>query len=68
MAGIPCGIWLAFKQDMGLQGLWLGLTLSLVYCAVVGTMLCLNADWDREVRKVLERLEVDKSGRGDQPI
>ncbi|PFH50484.1 hypothetical protein AMATHDRAFT_60888 [Amanita thiersii Skay4041] len=57
--GIPFGVWLAFSCELGLHGLWLGLTVSLVYCSVLGTWLCLRTDWNREVRKVLERLRVD---------
>ncbi|KAF9476807.1 MATE efflux family protein [Pholiota conissans] len=59
--GIPLGIYLAFKQELGLHGLWLGLTFSLVYSAVFGTWIALRTDWDREVRKVAQRLkEEDK--------
>lgn len=68
--GIPCGVWLAFKQDFGLHGLWLGLTISLIYASAVGTILCLWVDWDRQAQKILERLrvEADKSGRTDRPV
>ncbi|KAI0031948.1 MATE efflux family protein [Vararia minispora EC-137] len=55
--GIPFGIWLAFKRDAGLHGLWYGLTVSLVYSAVAGVYLALTTDWAKEVRKVEERLE-----------
>ncbi|THU97469.1 MATE efflux family protein [Dendrothele bispora CBS 962.96] len=59
--GIPFGIFLAFKRTMGLTGLWLGLTVALVICAVVGTVLCVwTPDWEKEVEKVMERLESDK--------
>ncbi|KAJ7198620.1 mate-domain-containing protein [Mycena haematopus] len=54
--GIPFGALLAFNLDFGLHGLWIGLTVSLVYCAVFGTLLCLRTDWDREVRKVVARI------------
>lgn len=50
---------------MELQGLWIGLTVSLVYCAVVGVHLCLATDWDVEVRKVMDRLAIDKQGHHD---
>ncbi|TFY73399.1 hypothetical protein EWM64_g10613, partial [Hericium alpestre] len=46
--GIPFGLWLTFKKDMGLHGLWIGLTVSLVYCAVFASYLCLKTDWERE--------------------
>lgn len=58
--GIPFGIFLTFKRDMGLQGLWVGITVALVYGAAVSLWLCLRSDWELEVRKVKERLEVDK--------
>ncbi|RDB18717.1 hypothetical protein Hypma_014757 [Hypsizygus marmoreus] len=62
--GIPFGMWLAFSWDMKLHGLWIGLTVSLVYCAVFGTLLCVRTDWDREVWKVAQRLkEQDKVRR-----
>ena len=46
---------------MGLHGLWLGLTVSLVYCAALGTYLCLRTDWEREVKKVVERVRKDRA-------
>lgn len=63
--GIPFGLWLTFRCGMELQGLWIGLTVSLVYCAVVGVHLCLATDWDVEVRKVMDRLAIDKQGHHD---
>jgi len=64
--GIPFGIWLAFKCDMQLSGLWIGLTVSLVYCATGGVWLCLRTDWKKEVRKIMDRIEAEnKLGRSD---
>jgi multidrug resistance protein, MATE family len=51
------GIYLAFKQDMKLSGLWVGLTTALVLVSVIGGLIVLRADWDYEVKKVMERLE-----------
>jgi len=49
---------------MKLHGLWIGLTFSLVYSAVIGTIVCLRTDWNHEVVKVAERLkEEDKKRR-----
>ncbi|KAL1717095.1 mate-domain-containing protein, partial [Schizophyllum commune] len=55
--GIPMGVWLAFSFDYGLHGLWIGLTLSLVYCAAFGWWFAWRTDWEREVAKVQARVE-----------
>ena len=60
MIGIPFGVWLAFKAGLELAGLWVGLTVSLVYCAVIGVYVCLRTEWAHEVQKVLDRLAKDK--------
>ena len=67
MIGIPFGIWLAFSHDYALVGLWIGLTVSLVYAAGFGVWICLRTDWDYQVQKVRERLAADKKavGRSD---
>ncbi|KAI8986779.1 MATE efflux family protein [Trametes punicea] len=66
VVGIPFGIWLAFWRGMQLHGLWVGLTVSLVYCAAVGVWICLRTNWEREVEKVRVRLEADrKHANGD---
>lgn len=45
---------------MGLHGLWIGLTVSLVYCSFFGTMLSIRTDWNREVWKVMKRLQEEQ--------
>lgn len=45
---------------MELHGLWVGLTVSLIYCATVGVLICLKTNWEREVEKVRIRLAVDR--------
>jgi len=61
LAGIPFGIWLAFRQNMGLHGLWYGLTVSLIYSSVVGVTMALRADWNQESEKVQKRLGAAKA-------
>ncbi|GLB43702.1 putative multidrug oligosaccharidyl-lipid polysaccharide flippase [Lyophyllum shimeji] len=58
--GLPLGVWLAFRWDMGLHGLWTGLAVALTYCAVIGSTLCYRTDWEREVAKVVERVEAEE--------
>lgn len=45
---------------MGLYGLWIGLTVSLTYCALFGIWLCWKTDWDYEVKKVVQRVEEEQ--------
>ena len=52
---------MAFRCNMGLHGLWYGLTVSLIYGSAVGVWLGLRTDWNREVQKVRKRLEQDKA-------
>jgi len=60
-------MYLAFKQDLELWGLWIGLTVALVFSGVVGSLTVLRADWDYEVTKVMDRLEGDSSlGNNDE--
>ncbi|KAH8998173.1 MATE efflux family protein [Lactarius akahatsu] len=59
--GIPIGVWLAFRCNMGLHGLWSGLTVSLVYGSALGVWIALKTDWAWEVQKVQRRLEADKA-------
>ncbi|KAH6900841.1 mate-domain-containing protein [Coprinopsis sp. MPI-PUGE-AT-0042] len=61
--GIPFGIWLAFRRDMGLHGLWIGLSISLLYSSVFGTIVCLRTDWDRQVEKVVKRMRDEEVQR-----
>jgi len=65
MLGIPFGVWLAFRQNMGLHGLWYGLTLSLVYGSAVGVTMALRADWNKESEKVQKRLEAAKANQDE---
>ncbi|KAJ4475593.1 mate-domain-containing protein [Lentinula aciculospora] len=60
--GVPLGVYLAFKDiaTAGLRGLWIGLTVSLVYCAVLGTILCVTTDWEHEVEKVIARVRAEE--------
>ncbi|KAG6809893.1 hypothetical protein H0H92_014212 [Tricholoma furcatifolium] len=55
MTGLPLGFWLAFNWDLGLPGLWTGLTLAIVINGVTTVALCFRTDWNKEVVKVIER-------------
>ncbi|KAJ7201671.1 MATE efflux family protein [Mycena pura] len=66
--GIPFGAWLAFNCDFGLHGLWIGLTVSLVYCSVFGTILCLRTDWNHEVDKVVARINAENKAAAEADV
>lgn len=58
-------MFLAFGgPHLGLRGLWIGLTLSLVYAAALGLYICMRTDWLAEVRKVEARLVEGGEGKG----
>ena len=59
MIGIPFGVWLAFKRDADLLGLWVGLTVALVYESLVSVWICLRTDWGYQVEKVRARLAAE---------
>lgn len=59
MIGIPFGIWLAFSRNADLMGLWVGLTVALVYESLVSSWICLRTDWGYEVEKVRRRLAAE---------
>ncbi|KIJ50987.1 hypothetical protein M422DRAFT_158838, partial [Sphaerobolus stellatus SS14] len=58
--GIPLALVLAFYFEQGLFGLWVGITIALLYGGVVGVWLCLRTDWAHEVDKVRERIEKER--------
>jgi len=59
--GFPIGLWLAFKQDLRLFGLWWGLNIAILWQASISSYLCITTDWQKEVDKVIARLAVDKA-------
>lgn len=56
--GLPFGLWLCFtpKYDLGLIGIWIGLSIALGYGSVVSAYLVWQANWVRAVERVRERL------------
>jgi hypothetical protein len=59
--GIPLAYALAFRVDLGLQGLWLGLTaVNLLQGGIMVTISYLT-DWEAEARAAREGFELRKS-------
>lgn len=61
---LPMGVSLAFKTSLGLQGLWIGQVVAL-FIVGIGEYLTvwLGTDWDKEVRKGIERNEAEAKRR-----
>ncbi|KAF8317793.1 mate-domain-containing protein [Cantharellus anzutake] len=57
--GIPFGLLLTIKFNIGLFGLWIGLAMALAFNALISTWIVLRADWVHEVERVQERLATD---------
>ncbi|THH09581.1 hypothetical protein EW145_g1918 [Phellinidium pouzarii] len=58
--GLPLGLWLAFAREWRLAGLWTGLSVALIYAAIVSVWICLRTDWQQQVHKVQARVEKDR--------
>lgn len=73
--GLPFGLWLTFEPrfNLGLVGLWIGLSVALGYASVVSFVLVWRADWVRACERVRERLglvpvvKVGEDGKVDYP-
>lgn len=53
---LPIGITLAFKTDLGLQGLWIGQVIGLFTVALSEYgVVWLGTNWDREIQKGIKR-------------
>lgn len=58
--GIPLGLYLTFHRKMGLLGLWLGLSLSLVVTTFFEVILTMRLDWEAETTRARQRLEASE--------
>lgn len=65
--GIPLALLLAFKFDLGLAGLWIGLLVALYAVAgAMGLHLRSNLDLEAESRKAVERVAGEASALHDE--
>merc|ERR1712094_86757 len=68
LVGLPTGTVLAFVCDLGLQGLWFGITLAaslhmLTYILIIFSGVPGAIQWDRVIDQATERFQ-----EGDAPI
>jgi MATE family multidrug resistance protein len=64
--GLPLALLLAFKFDLGLAGLWIGLAIALyIVAAAMGIHLRGNLDLEAESRKAIARISGEPADDGD---
>ncbi|KAI9291193.1 MATE efflux family protein, partial [Neoconidiobolus thromboides FSU 785] len=56
LVSIPLGWYLAIKFELGLLGLWVGVVVSWIYCAIGEAYYVLTTDWREEIRLCHSRI------------
>ncbi|KAJ3026372.1 hypothetical protein HK097_006466, partial [Rhizophlyctis rosea] len=64
--GVPLGLWACFgRYQMGLVGLWVGLTVGLISVSLVEVWIILRLDWGREAERAVERVNAGTVEEGE---
>ncbi|WWC88469.1 uncharacterized protein L201_003380 [Kwoniella dendrophila CBS 6074] len=63
--GLPFGLWLTFtpRFNLGLIGIWVGLSIALAYASVLEFWMVWKANWTRAVERIRERLGLPAHGQ-----
>lgn len=67
LVGVPLGILLGFKFQLGVQGIWSGMIGGLAMQTAILTWVTLRTNWDKEVEKAQDRLEMWNE-KSDKPL
>ena len=59
--GIPLSLVLAFYYNLGLFGLWIGVSLAVVLVSFFEVLIILRLDWKAQAKKAQDRLELENS-------
>ncbi|KAI3964974.1 hypothetical protein MKW92_051995 [Papaver armeniacum] len=59
LIGLPIGVFMGFKLDWGLEGLWVGTQIGMGLQTVVLLIMFWRADWDKEVQLSKVRVSED---------
>ncbi|KAI9197449.1 mate-domain-containing protein [Polychytrium aggregatum] len=54
--GIPLSLLLAFRYNLELVGLWIGLTVGLFVVSIIQILIISRTDWEEEARRARERV------------
>jgi len=58
VVGIPLGILFGFKFGLGVEGLWLGMTIGLVFVSTVNTTIIFRCNWEELALETMKRLSI----------
>ncbi|KAI3964973.1 hypothetical protein MKW92_051994 [Papaver armeniacum] len=59
LIGLPIGIFMGFKLDWGLEGLWIGIQIGMGLQTIVLIIMFWRADWEKEVQISHDRVSED---------
>ncbi|KAI3886623.1 hypothetical protein MKX03_031144 [Papaver bracteatum] len=59
LIGLPIGIFMGFKLDWGLEGLWIGMQIGMGIQTIVLIIMFCRANWDKEVQLSKDRVSED---------
>ncbi|XP_026440208.1 protein DETOXIFICATION 29-like isoform X3 [Papaver somniferum] len=68
LIGLPIGVFMAFKLNWGLEGLWVGTQIGMCLQTIVLIIMCWRADWDKEVQLSKDRVSEDVSTGEEQKL
>ncbi|KAJ6670192.1 hypothetical protein OIU85_005264 [Salix viminalis] len=56
LVGVPLGVLLGFKSDLGAKGIWSGMLGGTILQTIILLWVTLRADWEKEVQNAQSRL------------
>ncbi|MCL7052211.1 hypothetical protein MKW94_019583 [Papaver nudicaule] len=56
LIGLPIGIYMGFKLDWGLEGLWGGIQIGIGLQTIILLIMAWRTDWDNEIELSKERI------------
>ncbi|TPX38230.1 hypothetical protein SmJEL517_g00011 [Synchytrium microbalum] len=60
LIALPCGLWLAFRANYGLEGLWMGQFLALSLVGLIELWIVTGTNWAEEVENCEKRLKEEE--------
>jgi MATE family multidrug resistance protein len=64
LVGIPLGLLLTFHYDLGLFGLWVGISLGLFLVSTIQLIILFRLNWEKEAIKAIKRVNSNDNNYG----